>query len=121
MKIPACHLKARTRKSLVRALLLFAFALPAAAGPREDFERLIREVQVAPQDAALRERVIAAALALKPPPAVPAEARRHLARAQGAIELAKTPADMQLAIGEFDQALRLALWWAEPTEETCDA
>lgn len=103
----------RIMSLVMLAVILALGAGNALAGPREDFERLVREVQAAPQDSALRERVIAAALALKPPPTVPAEARRHLARAQGAIELAKTSADMQPAIRELDQALILAPWWAE--------
>lgn len=98
---------------IICAFLFLNQAWDAHAGPREDFDRLVQEVQAAPTDDTLRERIIAAALALKPAPAVPTEARRHLARAQGAIELAKQPEDMHLAIEEMEKALRLAPWWAE--------
>lgn len=83
------------------------------AGPREEFDRLVREVQASPQDNALREHVISAALALKLPPAVPVDARRHIARAQGAVELARTPEEMAPAIAELDKALHIAPWLAE--------
>lgn len=98
------------------ALCAFVFLAQARhvhAGPREDFDRLVQEAQAAPADDKLRERIIAAALALKPAPAVPIEARRHMSRAQGAIELAKQPEDMRLAVEELEKALRLAPWWAE--------
>lgn len=99
---------------LRRMLMLTAFlaALPVLAGPREDFDRLVREVQAAPQDAALRERVIAAAQALKPPPALPEGAERHLARGEAAIERAKAAADFEIAVREFEQASRAAPWHA---------
>lgn len=98
------------------ALCAFVFLAQARhvhAGPREDFDRLVQEAQATPADDKLRERIIAAALALKPAPAVPIEARRHMSRAQGAIELAKQPEDMRLAVEELEKALRLAPWWAE--------
>lgn len=94
-------------------VLLTLFSSCANAGAREDFENLVSAVQQNPADTALRERVIVAALKLNPPPAVPSEARRHLARAQGAIELAKGTEDMGSAVNELEQALRLAPWWAE--------
>lgn len=96
----------------ILTLTVLLTALPAAAAPREDFDRLVREVQAAPQDAALRERVIAAARALKPPPALPEAAERHLARGEAAIERAKSPADFVLAVREFEQATRAAPWHA---------
>lgn len=86
---------------------------PALAGPREDFETQVINVRQNPSNNALRERVIAASQKLRPPPAIPTEARRHLARAQGALELSRTPEDMGAAIGELEQALLLAPWWAE--------
>lgn len=100
-------------RSLNVLLVLFATAASVHAGPRDEFDTLVREVQASPQNDTLRERVIAVALALKPPPAVPAEARRHIARAQGAVELARTPKEMAPAIAELDKALLIAPWLAE--------
>lgn len=42
------------------------------------------------------------------------EARRHMARGEAAIELAKTPADYEKAAREFNEAIRLSPEWADP-------
>lgn len=89
-----------------------SLSAPSFAGPREDFERLVREVQAAPADDGLRERAIRAAQALKPPPALPKEATRLLARGEAAIERAQSPADYQNAIREFRAATDVAPWHA---------
>lgn len=65
------------------------------------------------KDQQLRETIVDIAARIKPRAAVPKEAERHLARAQAAVELAKTPRDFELAVGELKQALRIAPWWAE--------
>jgi Tfp pilus assembly protein PilF len=44
---------------------------------------------------------------------VPDEARRHMLRGQAALEMAKTPQDLKLAIRELEQATRLAPDWAD--------
>ena len=102
------------RCTVVSLLILISLsgALVARAGPREDLERLVREVQAAPADVALRERVIAAALALKPAPVLPDAAERHLARGEAAVERAKSATDFALAVREFDAASRVAPWHA---------
>lgn len=98
------------------ALCAFVFLAQARhvhAGPREDFDRLVQEAQAAPADDKLRERIIAAALALKPVPAVPAEARRHFVRAQAAVEMAKAEQEFAEAASEFEKGLRIAPWHAD--------
>ncbi len=65
------------------------------------------------QERQLRERIIDVAKNVKPAPAVPQEAQRRLARAQGFIELAKTPEDYQRPADELRAGLRIAPWWAE--------
>lgn len=44
---------------------------------------------------------------------IPEEARRHMARGQAAVEMAKSAGDYALAAKEFEQAARLAPDWAD--------
>lgn len=46
--------------------------------------------------------------------AVSDEARRHMDRGQAAIEMAKTPADLDDAVKEFQKAIELAPSWPDP-------
>lgn len=46
--------------------------------------------------------------------AVSEEARRHIDRGQAAIEMAKTPADLEDAVREFQKAAELAPSWPDP-------
>jgi len=46
--------------------------------------------------------------------AVSEEARRHMARGDAAMEMAKSPEDYEAAIKEFQKAARLAPGWADP-------
>jgi tetratricopeptide (TPR) repeat protein len=45
---------------------------------------------------------------------VPEDARRHMARGQAAVEMAKSPVELEDAIMEFQEAARLAPDWADP-------
>ncbi len=45
---------------------------------------------------------------------IPEEARRHMARGQAAVEIAKSPEDYAPAIREFQEAARLAPDWPDP-------
>ncbi|MBA4389937.1 MAG: hypothetical protein C0399_03265 [Syntrophus sp. (in: bacteria)] len=45
---------------------------------------------------------------------VPKEARRHMARGQAAVEIAKSSAELEDAIKEFQEASRLAPTWPDP-------
>lgn len=45
---------------------------------------------------------------------IPEEARRHMARGQAAVEIAKSPDEYDSAINEFQQASRLAPDWPDP-------
>lgn len=61
----------------------------------------------------LRRRVIRIAQRLNPPLAIPEEANRHAAYARTAAKEAKTPADFEKAIDEYQKALRIAPWWGD--------
>ena len=64
-------------------------------------------------DQRLREKIIALALKLTPPPAASLEAKKHMARGQAALEIAQKPEDLQLALSEFRQASLAAPWWPD--------
>src|SRR3989338_10320467 len=50
-----------------------------AESPREQLKRMVEQLQTRPNDDALREQIIKLAQTLKPAPAVPEEAERHMA------------------------------------------
>ena len=107
----------------VRRLLLGLVLIPglcAAGSPadaqtanlQQTLDQYVADLQSNPNDTALRENIIALAQTMNPPPDVPAEARRHMARGVAAVEDAKTPADFKDACNEFQQAATLAPWLA---------
>jgi len=64
-------------------------------------------------DQELRERIIKVVLQLSPPPAIPEEARRHSVFAATALKLAENdPRQLDNALGEWQEVLRIAPWWA---------
>jgi len=58
------------------------------------------------------ERIIKLYRRLDPPPAIPEEAHRHAAKAAFYLKDVKTDEDFLRANTEFEQAARLAPWWA---------
>lgn len=61
----------------------------------------------------LRQRIIKLVQGLTPPPAIPEDARRYLVHGVTATKEAKTTADYEKAVKEFQLAGRLAPWWAD--------
>ena len=84
-----------------------------AESPREEFKQMVEQLQKSPGDNALREKVIKLAQELKPAPAVPEDAKRRIGRGQAAFELAKSPADFDNAVSEFQAAVSAAPWHAD--------
>jgi hypothetical protein len=102
------------KRSLLPLIFLALFAACAhAATPREQFNQLVQQLQQSPGDTALREKIIKAARALKPAPAMPEEAKRRMGRGQAALEMAKSPADYENAAAEFQAATNAAPWRAD--------
>lgn len=110
----------------LREALTYYVAALQDTPERSDAEQRLREkmiagfpryLQQAFQDAdanqLLREKIIALVQKLKPPPAVPEEAERHMARGRAAVKAARDPKDFEDAIREFRAALRLAPWLPE--------
>lgn len=97
-----------------------AEAAEASGQARQAVQQYVQALQGLPNtvsldiDQDLRQRIIKLVLNLSPPPALPEDARRHAAFAVTALGLAeKDPAQLDSAINEWEQTLRLAPWWAE--------
>jgi len=102
--------------------LLPKFAVAAeTSNPRELLARYVVELQTAPEDRALRERIIRLERTLTPAPAIPEEAKRLFARAtifqQEASDIrGREPLAMSaygFAIAAYKEALLVAPWWPE--------
>jgi tetratricopeptide (TPR) repeat protein len=96
--------------------LLFVFVVipyPAQAQtPQETLNQYIADLQKSPNDNALREKIIKHVQTMKPAPAIPEEAQKHMDRGIAAIESAKTAEDFQDAAVEFMKAVTAAPWHA---------
>ncbi len=89
-------------------LLLASFA--RAETPHEQLKQMVGQLQKKPDDDALREKIIKLAQTLKPAPAVPEEAERHLQYGMAAFAGAKSPEDYKEAAKEFERAALAAPW-----------
>lgn len=87
--------------------------LANAVSPREQLRQLVRQLQNSPNDNALREQIIKLAIRITPAPTMPDEAERHIARGTEAFKEAKSTADYQAAVQEFQQATLAAPWSAD--------
>jgi tetratricopeptide (TPR) repeat protein len=65
------------------------------------------------KDLELRERIIKLVQKIQPPPVVPEEAERYMARARAAVKAAKNEQGFLRAANEFKQALKTAPWLAD--------
>lgn len=100
-------------------LIIFAFAFLAldvvayAQSPREQLQQLAIQLQQTPNDNALRERIIKLGTEIKPPLAVPEEARRSFVEGGNIVKYAKNVESQKLAIGSFTEAVKIAPWWGD--------
>jgi tetratricopeptide (TPR) repeat protein len=98
-------------------LLLLAVLIPAvmayAQSPREQLNQLVEQLRSNPSDNTLRERIIKLAQEIKPPPAVPEEAERRMARGTAAFQGARSQRDYEVAAQEFEVATNAAPWLAD--------
>lgn len=101
-------------------LMIFAFTLLAsiplvrADSPREQVNLLVEQLQKAPGDSALREKVIRLAPSVKPPLAIPEDARRAFVRGNAAMSEAKVAEDYARAVQLYKEASMIAPWWGDP-------
>lgn len=96
------------------SFICFLFTLISAPSLAQTLPQLVEQLRANPADDALRNQVIEKARATRPPPAVPEEARRFLARGIAAFKLAKSPQDFAPAVAEFQKASDAAPWWGDP-------
>lgn len=84
---------------------------------REALRHYVTALQATPEGSSteqqLRETIIKLARKLDPPPAVPEEAERRMARGRAAIESASSEQDFIEAATEFQKAARAAPWLPE--------
>ncbi len=96
---------------LVLFILLF-YSCPAQT-PQEQLSQLVAQLQKTATDNALREKIIKLAAEMKPPPAIPEEAERRMARGAAAFKGAKSVVDYGDAIKEFQAAVDAAPWYGD--------
>jgi len=107
-------LNERIEWMLALGLMLTMFAVCAnAESPREQLKQMVEQLQQRPTDDALREQIIKLAQQLKPAPALPEEAERHMAYGAAAFTGAKAVADYKEAAKEFEQATLAAPWYGD--------
>jgi len=95
--------------------LMFASACLASAqsaDAQQTLNQYISDLQKNPNDNALREKIIKFVQEMKPPPAIPEEAERYMARGAAAAKGAKNPNDFKDAVREFEKATLVAPWLA---------
>jgi len=99
--------------ALLTPILIFVFIFAVQAqSPQETLTRYLSDIQKSPADYALREKIIRHVQTMKPAPAIPEEAERHMARGGAAVKGAKSEKDFQDAVSEFEKASLAAPWLA---------
>jgi tetratricopeptide (TPR) repeat protein len=98
---------------ILLAALAFAATHASAASPREELVTLTAQLQKAPSDEALRDKVITLAKKVKPAPAVPEAARRAFIRGTTAFKVAKNAEDFSRAVARYEEASLTAPWWSD--------
>lgn len=102
------------RRTLVLFLLILTGAVDIAAQTaREELSRFVEQLQKSPTDNALREKIIKLGAEMKPTPAIPEEAERRMARGFAAFKAAKSTAEYQDAIKEFEAAVAAGPWYSD--------
>ena len=80
---------------------------------QEPLSSMVGQLEKTPTDSTLREKIIRLAIAMKPVPGVPEDARRSFIRGNTAIKDATSQDDYVKAEKLYDEALSLAPWWAD--------
>jgi tetratricopeptide (TPR) repeat protein len=101
------------RSGIIAFALLVLAASAYAQSAREQLQQMVEQLQKAPSDGALRERIIKLALSVKPSPVLPPEAERRMVRGGVAFNGATSVADYQAAAKEFEQATLAAPWYGD--------
>jgi len=100
--------------TLMLVLLVSPFLTQAQSqSPRETLKQYVADLQRDPDNQSLREKIIKVVQELKPVPEIPEDGRRHFVKATTIQKETKDAQALDLAIGEYKQALLTAPWWAE--------
>jgi len=89
------------------------FGQVSAHGSGDQLQELVTQLQQSPGDQALRESIINLARTMHPPPGLPEEAGRRMARGFEAFKDAKSASDYKDAATEFEKATLAAPWYAD--------
>ncbi len=81
--------------------------------PDGSLARYVAQLQQAPDDQELREKIVKLAARANPVPEIPEQAKAHYAKARGLFETAETINDVGKAIDAYQAALLVAPWWPE--------
>jgi len=90
-----------------------ARANSSTTSPQNQLQQLTTQLQQSPGDQALRERIINLARTMVPPPTLPEETERRMARGVVAFKEAKSVSDYKDAVAEFEKATLAAPWYAD--------
>ena len=105
----------------MRFVCIACLAQPTSTtAPADLLKQSVAELQKAPGDSALREKIIKLALTLNPKPEIPEDAERFNARGKAAVKEAQTQKDFAEAAGEFEKATLAAPWLANPYYNLAD-
>jgi tetratricopeptide (TPR) repeat protein len=74
-------------------------------------KQYVADLQKAPTDPELREKIITLGAEMKQKPEIPEDASRHFVKAATFMKEAKDKSDYQLAVKEYREALSVAPWW----------
>lgn len=98
-------------------ILVLTFVVLAVSGyaqsPREQLQQMVEQLQKTPTDNVLREKIIKLGAEVKPAPAISEEARRYFVEGVTIVKSAKDTASQKLALGSFNEALKIAPWWSD--------
>jgi len=80
---------------------------------REALNHYIKALEADGTNTELRKKLVIVAAKLDPPPAVPQEAKKHLARGRAAVKMASDQEGFMKASEEFAAVIQIAPWLAE--------
>jgi len=111
-------MKMTSLAALILFVLIFALMSNARAqSPQQTLDQYVSDLQMNPNDNALREKIIMHVQTMRPSPAIPEEARRHYVMAKTFYKDAKKIEDYNASIDEFKNALLIAPWWPDANRE----
>jgi len=101
-------------KNILCLLFLLTFVLSAQAQEgavsRESFNTMLEQIKTDEDNVPLRINIIEAVKTLTPPPAIPEDAKKFMARGRAAVKMAKDQKGFMKAAEEFAAAVQSAPW-----------